>query len=329
MKIGIVGMGAIGGWLAAGLAAAGHEVSGLARGQTLQALQTQGLRFSVGDQTSTWPIRASQQAAELGPQDLVVIALKAQSLPAVAPELSPLMARDTVVMSAMNGVPWWFFQGFGGPLAGTHLPSVDPQGRIAQAIPAERVLGCVVHGSSSSASPGHVRLNFGQGLILGEPGGGHSARLTQWVAVFQQAGFAARASAQIQFDTWYKLWGNLTMNPISALTGASSDLILGDPLVRDFMSSVMLEAKAIGERLGLQFEQSPEDRHQVTEKLGRFKTSMLQDVEAGRPIELDALVTAVQEIGRLTQIPTPFTDALLGLTRLRFAQKSPETPRHT
>lgn len=318
MKIGIVGMGAIGGWLAAALAAAGHEVSGLARGQTLLALQTQGLLFSSGEQTQAWPIRAHENAADLGPQDLVILALKAQTLPQVAPKLAPMIGPDTLVMSAMNGVPWWFFQGFGGDLAGSHLQAVDPQGLIAQAIPADQVLGCVVHGSSSTVAPGHVRLNFGQGLILGEPRGGLSPRLSKWVAVFQQAGLAAKASEQIQFDTWYKLWGNLTMNPISALTGATSDLILGDPLVRNLMSQIMEEAKTMGAKLGLRFDQTPEDRHQVTEKLGRFKTSMLQDAEAGRPIELDALVTAVQEIGRLTQTPTPFTDALLGLTRLRF-----------
>jgi 2-dehydropantoate 2-reductase len=320
MKIGIVGMGAIGGWLAAGLAAAGHEVSGLARGETLQALRTQGLRFSSGEQTQCWPIHASDKATDLGPQDLVVIALKSQALPSLAPSLAPLIAPHTVVMSAMNGVPWWFFQGFGGALSGTHLQAVDPRGLISQAIPAHQVLGCVVHGSSTTLAPGHVRLKFAQGLILGEPSGGASARLNQWVEVFQQAGFATKASERIQFDTWYKLWGNLTMNPVSALTGASSDLILGDPLVRQFMSQVMLEAKTIGAQLGLPFDQSPEDRHLVTAKLGAFKTSMLQDVEAGRAIELDALVTAVQEIGRLTQIATPFTDALLGLTRLRFGQ---------
>jgi 2-dehydropantoate 2-reductase len=224
-----------------------------------------------------------------------------------------------MVMTAMNGVPWWFFQGFGGSLQGTTLNTIDPEGRIAKAIPAHHVVGCVVHASCSLDAPGVVRHHFGQGLILGEPAaqnGEVSARVQQLVTDLQTASFTASASAQIQKDVWYKLWGNMTVNPISAITGATTDLILKDDLVRNFVSQVMLEAKAIGDKIGIPIAQTPEDRHAVTMKLGAFKTSMLQDVEAGKTVELDALVSGVRELGQLTQVATPYTDALLGLSRL-------------
>jgi 2-dehydropantoate 2-reductase len=250
---------------------------------------------------------------------LVIVAVKAPAMADVAKGIAPLLGPNTMVMTAMNGVPWWFFQGFGGTLQGTTLNTIDPDGRIAKAIPAHHVLGCVVHASCSLDAPGVVRHHFGQGLILGEPAeqnGKVSTRVQQLVADLQAAGFNASASAQIQKDVWYKLWGNMTVNPISAITGATTDLILKDDLVRDFVSKVMLEAKAIGEKIGIPIAQTPEDRHAVTMKLGAFKTSMLQDVEARKTVELDALVSGVQELGQLTHISTPYTDALLGLSRL-------------
>jgi 2-dehydropantoate 2-reductase len=213
-------------------------------------------------------------------------------------------------------VPWWFFQGFGGPYAGTQLKAVDATGEIAAAIPAANVIGCVVHASCSVDAPGLIRHHFGNGLIIGEPSGQPGARVQALADLLGHAGFDASLSAQIQKDVWYKLWGNMTVNPVSALTGATTDLILGDELVRNFISSVMLEAKEIGARLGIPIDQQPQDRHAVTLKLGAFKTSMLQDVEAGKAVELDALVSVVRELGQLTQVPTPFTDALLGLARL-------------
>jgi 2-dehydropantoate 2-reductase len=224
---------------------------------------------------------------------------------------------ETVVLTAMNGVPWWFLDGFGGAVAGKALASVDPTGDIARAIPTCHVMGCVVHASCSVDAPGVVRHHFGDGLIVGEPGGGVSGRVQALSSLLQQAGFKASASPQIQKDIWYKLWGNMTVNPISALTGATTDRILGDDLVRGFVSAVMLEAKAIGENIGIPIDQQPEDRHAVTRKLGAFKTSMLQDVEAGKAVELDGLVSAVRELGQLTGVKTPFTDALLGLSRLQ------------
>ncbi len=322
MKICIYGAGAIGGWIGVHLAKTGHEVSVVARGATLEALQKNGLQC-VQTQTADTRIKAdvkvSAQPADLGPQDLVVVAVKAPAMADVATGIAPLLGSNTTVLTAMNGVPWWFFQGFGGKLQGTTLNTIDPEGRIAQAIPAQHVVGCVVHASCSLDAPGVVRHHFGQGLILGEPAeqnGKVSTRVQQLVADLQAAGFNASASAQIQKDVWYKLWGNMTVNPISAITSATTDLILKDDLVRDFVSKVMLEAKAIGEKIGIPIAQTPEDRHAVTLKLGAFKTSMLQDVEAGKTVELDALVSGVQELGQLTQISTPYTDALLGLSRL-------------
>ena len=317
MKICIYGAGAIGGWIGARLAAIGEPVSVVARGTTLAALQTHGLRLQQADGLLQVPVQAADNAAALGVQDLVVVAVKAPALAEVARGIAPLLGPHTIVLTAMNGVPWWFFQGFGGAYAGTALTAVDARGEIAAAIPAQHTIGCVVHASCALQAPGVVQHHFGNRLILGEPSGLQTERVKALSALLGKAGFDAPLSEQIQRDTWYKLWGNMTVNPVSALTGATTDLILGDPLVRDFISRVMLEAKEIGARIGIPIDQQPEDRHAVTLKLGAFKTSMLQDVEAGKQVELDALVTVVQELGVLTGVPTPFTDALLGLSRLQ------------
>jgi 2-dehydropantoate 2-reductase len=219
----------------------------------------------------------------------------------------------------MNGVPWWF--GFGvAALGDAPLASVDPGGRIARAIDQRHVVGCVVHMSASTLEPGLVQHKMGQGLIIGEPGGESSGAPSERVrrigAALGDAGFEVTLSPDIRYDIWYKLWGNLTMNPVSALTGATSEQVLDDELVRTFCTAAMAEAAAVGARIGCAVAQTPEERHKITRKLGAFKTSMLQDVEAGRPIELDGIVTAVHEIGRRVGVPTPNIDALLGLTRL-------------
>ncbi len=315
-KVAIVGAGAIGGWIGVHLARAGVQVSVLARGDTLAALQGEGLQLHQSGELHTVPVKASNQATDLGVQDLVVISVKAPALSAVAAQVGPLIGPNTVVLTAMNGVPWWFLQGFGGPVAGRSLASVDPKGQIARALPAQHIIGCVVHASCSVDAPGVIRHHFGDGLIVGEPSGELTPRVQALHALLKQAGFNATLSPQIQKDIWYKLWGNMTVNPVSAITGATTDRILDDDLVRGFISNVMREAKAIGERIGVPIAQEPEDRHAVTRKLGAFKTSMLQDVQAGKPVELDALVSAVRELGQLTQVVTPFTDALLGLSRL-------------
>ena len=315
-KVAIVGAGAIGGWLGVHLARAGAQVSVLARGDTLQALQKNGLQMHQGSELLTVPVMASQDAAALGVQDLVVISVKAPALASVAAQVGPLIGPNTVVLTAMNGVPWWFLQGFGGPVAGRSLGTVDPDGAIARALPASHIVGCVVHASCSVDAPGVIRHHFGDGLIVGEPSGQATARVQALHVLLKKAGFNASVSPQIQKDIWYKLWGNMTINPISAFTGATTDRILDDPLVRQFISGVMLEAKAIGAQIGIPIAQEPEDRHAVTRKLGAFRTSMLQDVQASKPVELDALVSAVRELGQLTQVPTPLTDVLLGLSRL-------------
>jgi 2-dehydropantoate 2-reductase len=317
MKVCIYGAGAIGGWMGAKLAQTGCELSVVARGATLEALRRDGLRLQQQDGKSiAAKVRASAAPADLGVQDLVVVAVKAPAMTEVAKTIAPLLGPRTIVLTAMNGVPWWFFEGFGGRFAGTHLKAVDPDGSIARAVPAQHILGCVVHASFSLDGPGQVRQHFGNKLIIGEPSGEKTPRVRELAALLEKAGFETVLSDQIQKDAWFKLWGNMTMNPISAITGATTDLVLDDELVRGFIHKVMLEAKEIGARIGIPIDQSPEDRHVVTRKLGAFKTSMLQDVEAGKAEELDALVTVVKELGKLTDVPTPYTDALLGLARL-------------
>ncbi len=316
MKITVYGVGAIGGFLAARLAAAGHEVSAVARGATLHALRARGLRLEAREGVTTTPIAASDDPAALGPQAVVVLAVKAPALAEVARRIGPLLGPDTVVMSAMNGVPWWFFDRFGGRHAGARLASVDPDGAIAAGIPARHVVGCVVHLACTVAEPGVIRHVAGNRLIVGEPGGEDTARVRRLAEALRAAALEVEVSRGIQADVWYKLWGNMTMNPVSAITGATCDRILDDPLVSRFCLDVMAEAARIGASVGCPIQESGEDRMGVTRKLGAFKTSMLQDVEAGKPVELDALVAAVREIGQLVGEPTPGIDALLGLARL-------------
>lgn len=316
MKVCIYGAGAIGGWIGMKLARAGCDVSVVARGATLEELKQHGLRLQQGGEALSAPVQASASPADLGVQDLVVVAVKAPAMADVARAIRPLLGPDTMVLTAMNGVPWWFFQGFGGKFQGTRLKAVDADGAIAEAIPAKHIIGCVVHASCALRGPGDVQHHFGNKLIVGEPSGARSQRVLQLVDLLERAGFETVLSEQIQKDAWFKLWGNMTMNPVSAMTGATTDLVLDDELVRGFIAAVMLEAREIGARIGIPIEQTPEDRHQVTRKLGSFKPSMLQDVEAGKPVEIDALVTVVKEMGELTGVPTPFTDVLLGLSRL-------------
>jgi 2-dehydropantoate 2-reductase len=333
MRICIVGAGAVGGYIASLLAfSEAADTSVLARGATLAAVHRHsldhdgphsgGLRVQTNDGVVTVAVRAAGSAAELGPQDVVVLAVKAQSAPAAVTSLGPLLGPSTVVLPTMNGVPWWFFDqidgvgGFGGPCAGMHLSSVDPGGAMARVVPVSRVLGVVVHFSASSPAPGVVRHFSGDRLIIGEPSGVASARLEAVAEVLREAGFTVDVSNRIRQDAWYKLWGNLTVNPVSALTGATSGQILDDSLVRAFCESAMMEAREIGARIGCPIAELPADRNAVTRKLGDFRTSMLQDALAGRPLELDALTGAVREIGAIVGVPTPYVDALHGLARL-------------
>jgi 2-dehydropantoate 2-reductase len=317
LKACVVGAGAIGGFLGTRLAAAGDaKVSALARGTTLVALRDHGWRLEEdGALVSAPAALASDDPRALGPQDLVILTVKAPALPPLAPSLRPLLHPHTLVLPAMNGVPWWFSDSIAA-LAGKPLESVDPGGGIAAAIPTAQVIGCVVHASATQNSPGVARHRMGRRLIIGEPAGGDSARVRELGDRLTRAGFEVVCSPRVRYDIWYKLWGNMTMNPFSALTGATMDRVLDDDLLRAFSAAAMREAALVGNRIGCEVTESPQDRDAVTRKLGAFKTSMLQDVEAGRPLELDALVGAVREIGRRVGVPTPTIDALFGLTRL-------------
>ncbi len=326
MKVAVVGAGAIGGLMAGRLAALvpGAQVSILARGESLARLRDEGLTVYEADPdapdgfatTYDGPVNVSDNADDLGVQDLVVISLKYNAMAAVVPRLAPLIGPRTIIFSAMNGVPWWFTHGLSAAPANMRLPSVDPDGAFSKALPVDQVIGCVVHLAGSTRGPGVIQRNLGNRLVIGEPNGQMSDRLKSVTDLFGQARFDVEPTDNIQAALWFKLWGNMTGNPVSAITGAWSDVILADPLLRGFLSDLMREAAQVGDKIGLPIHEDPESRHQVTAKLGAFKTSMLQDVEAGKPIELDALVTAVRDIAQQTDTPTPHIDALLGLTRV-------------
>ena len=315
-KICIYGVGAVGGFVGALLARSGCDVCAVARGATLEAVKNNGLRLEMDGETITQSITASDSPADLGVQDLVIVAVKAQSLPSVAEGIPALIGPQTTVLTAMNGVPWWFFDGFGKSCEGLQLKSVDPTGSVAAAIPSSQVVGGVVHGSFSLNEPGFARHGFGKKIIIGKPDGTTAKPLPELAKLLGDAGMEIDITDTIQREIWFKLWGNMTMNPVSAITGATCDKILDDPLVNRFCLNIMAEAAQIGAVFGCPIEQSGEERNALTRKLGAFKTSMLQDVEAGRRVELDALVTSVQEIGRHAGIDTPNIDTLLGLARL-------------
>jgi 2-dehydropantoate 2-reductase len=317
MKVCIYGAGAIGLLVGARLAATGqHQVSAVARGATLAALNEHGLRVDGFAGAISGPVTASADPGALGVQDVVVIAVKAPALAEVARRIAPLLGPQTLIVPAMNGVPWWFCQGLQGPAAGLALKSVDPDSSIAAHLPIAQVIGCVVHAAAFVSEPGLARNQMGRGLVIGEPLGGVSERVLALKTAFEEAGFETTASDLIQRDVWYKLWGNMTTNPISAITGATTDRVIGDALVRKLTADAMRESGRIGERLGFAITQTPEERHAITRKLGAFKTSMLQDVEAGRAIELDSLVGAVRELGQHVGVETPLIDAIFGLARL-------------
>lgn len=309
MNIGIIGAGAIGGWIAARLALAGNSISMLARGSTLQALRD-GLSIREHNVSETAKFRASDNPRAIGPQRLLVIAVKAPALAEVAEMAGPMIGPDTLIVPMLNGVPWWFLDD------GKPLQSVDPGGRIATAIPADRVIGCVVHAACRRAAPNAVEVAHADRLILGEPLGGTSERASQLATLFEAAGIHTEVSDNVRSAIWYKLWGNMTMNPVSALTLATADRILADEELKPFILACMAEAAEVGAAVGCPISEGGEDRMAVTARLGAFKTSMLQDVEAGRTIELEALVGAPREIGRRLGIATPNIDALYSLTRL-------------
>jgi 2-dehydropantoate 2-reductase len=306
-RIAVVGAGAIGGWIAARLAQAGEQVSLLARGETLQAVRRDGLRLTDQGSTAAVAVRASGDPAELGQQDVVVIAVKAPSLAAAAESARPLIGAGTLIVPMLNGVPWWF--------TGEPLASVDPGGRIAAALPQARVAGCVVHAACSRPEPNHVVVKHADKLILGEPAGGTSERIERLATLFERSGIAVEASGNVRRAIWYKLWGNATINPLSALTRSTADRLLADPALRSWMLEAMAELAGVGAAIGCPISESGEDRMAVTERLGAFKTSMLQDVEAGRPIELEALLGAPLEIAARAGVPAPQLERIYALAR--------------
>ncbi|MCC6608076.1 MAG: 2-dehydropantoate 2-reductase [Burkholderiales bacterium] len=316
-RVCVAGAGAVGGLIAARLAQAGAHVSVIARGAHLEHIRAHGLALIEGEARAVASLRAESDAAALGEQDVLIVGLKAHHLRDAASALVPLVGRDTVIVPAINGVPWWFFHGFGGALAGARLASVDPEGAIARALPPANVLGAVVHLASAIASPGVIRRGAGNLLLLGEPSRQDSARLEATVALLRQAGFDARGTRDIQRDVWIKLWGNMNMNPISALTGSTADVIMGDPLTERLMREMMNEAAAVGRALGIDMGMTIDERFAVTRKLGAFKTSMLQDLEAGRAPEIDAILAAPCEIGDRLGVAMPWSKAVLGLVRQR------------
>jgi len=317
MKVCVVGAGAIGGWMAGLLADAGNDVSLLARGGTLAALKANGLKVRRKNKEQVYRLSASNDPAALGAQEAVIIAVKGQAVPAIASGVKSLCGEKTIVVPAVNGIPWWFFHVKGVPQSGFALSSVDPDGRTASAIAAERVVGCVVHASAWTPEPGIVAVNGEDKLIFGEPGGARSSRVETFAAAFGKPAVQVVVSDNIRRDIWLKLWGNMTMNPLSVLTGATTLQMLSDPDVRNLVRAMMIEMQDIGVKIGLPIPLTPEDRMEITRKLGDIKTSMLRDWEAGRELEIVPILGVLTEIAQRVNASAPFLHAVLGLLRLR------------
>ncbi|MBI1733150.1 MAG: 2-dehydropantoate 2-reductase [Gammaproteobacteria bacterium] len=317
MKICIYGAGAIGGLLGAGLARTGHEVSLMARGPHLAAMREHGLvvRSAAGEMRCR--PRCTDSAAELGVQDYVMVTLKAHSVPGIVEAMQPLLGPGTAVVMAVNGVPWWYFYRLDGPWRDRRIACVDPDDVQWRGIGPERVIGCVVYPAAEIVAPGVIEHREGDRFALGEPSGDKTERIASFAQALMDAGFKAPIRSRIRDDIWIKLWGNLSFNPISALTGATLDIIATDPDTRPVARTMMLEAQAVAERLGVRFPIDVDRRIDGAAAVGGHKTSMLQDLELGRPMEIDALVTAVQEMGLLVEIPTPTLDMVLALVRQR------------
>ena len=325
MKICIYGAGAVGGLIAGRLARAGHTVSVVARGAHLTAIRKDGLRIRTPDgHVATVQLTASEGTAELGPQDYVIVAVKGQSMPDVAAAIPPLLGHTTTIVTAMNGVPWWFFDRL--PFASERtargegklrLESLDPTGAISRAMPTERIVGCVVHLAASTPEPGLISHNMGQRLIIGEPGGKNTGRTKLLAAALKESGFEAVESPFIEKEFWVKLLGNISFNPVSALTLATANRLIADDHVKSYMVSIMRECLAIGRAVGVDADIDPEARMDMARKLGAFKTSMLQDMEAGKRLEIDGLLSGTLEIARKAGVAAPFTESLAGLARLR------------
>lgn len=318
MKIAVVGAGAIGGYLGAKLSIAGEDVTFIARNQNLAAIQAHGFRLVLEDGTEQHApqARAVQNMADAGPQDVVLITVKAHQVADLFPGLNALIWPDTMVVSMINGIPWWYFHKLPGPWQGQGLNSVDPGGRLAAGIDSRHLIGSVVYPAAELVAPGVVRVIEGNRFTLGEPDGSRSERIERLSQAMMRAGFKAPVSKDIRSEIWLKLWGNLSFNPISALTHATLEDICTFEPSRELAANMMREAQAVAEKLGVVFKVSLDKRIAGAQAIGAHKTSMLQDVEHGRALELDALVGSVVELGRLTGTPTPTIDAIYAASQL-------------
>jgi 2-dehydropantoate 2-reductase len=318
MKICVVGAGAIGGYMGVKLALAGNDVTLIARGGHLEAIKKNGLKLILedGSEQHARDVKATSVMAEAGPQDIVILALKAHQVAPVAKDLRALFGPDTTLVATQNGIPWWYFQKHGGEFEGRRVETVDPNGEIMANVEVERIVGCVVYPAAEISAPGVIRHIEGNRFSVGELDGAETPRIKKISEVFSQAGMKSPILSNVRAEIWLKLWGNLSFNPISALTHATLVDICQFPLTRGLAAAMMTEAQTIANKLGIQFRVPLEKRIAGAEAVGKHKTSMLQDIEAGRPIELEALVGSVVELGRLTQTPTPHIDAVYACASL-------------
>ena len=319
MKVCVYGAGAIGGYVGAQLALAGVDVSLVARGPHLKAMRENGLKLRIGGEEKVAQVTCTDDPSELGPQDYVFVSLKAHSIPGVVDAMMPLLSNDTSIVTAVNGVPYWYFYRHGGDLEGTSLEAIDPGARQWNALRPERAIGCIVYPATEVVEPGVIQHVYGDKFPIGEPSGETTERVQAFSDMMGSAGLRAPVMSNIRDEMWLKLWGNLSFNPISALTHATLDVITETPGTRAVAKAMMLEGQAIAERLGVKFRVDVERRINGAGAVGAHKTSMLQDLERNRAMEIDPLVTVVQELGRLTGIPTPTIDVVLALVQQRAA----------
>ncbi len=318
MKICIYGAGAIGGYIAVQLTTTGHDVSLVARGPHLAAIEERGLTLKIDGQEKQANFEATDDPSMLGIQDYVLITLKAHSLPGIVPDLQPLLGPETTVVSAVNGIPWWYCYGLE---LGEHIEAVDPGGVIWNGVGPERALGCVVYPSAEIESPGVIRHISDNKFSIGEPSGEKSERATEFASILIDAGFKAPVRPRLRDEIWIKLWGNLAFNPLSVLTGEDLQTLATEKETRDFARQMMLEAQAIGENVGARFAVDVDRRIAGAAAVGAHRTSMLQDFELGRPLEIGALVEVVQELGHMVQLPTPTIDKVHAQLKQRIADR--------
>lgn len=318
MKLCVFGAGAIGGLMAAKLAAKGDvDVTVIARGPHLAAMQANGLKLVSEGQEITVRPRCVASAEEAGPQDYVLVTLKAHSLPSAAKQMQPLLGPETAIVSAVNGIPWWYFYKLPGPYEDRRVRCVDPDGSLWELLHPSRAIGCIVYPAAEVTEPGVIEHTYGDRFTLGEPDGSRSERVSALSAALVAAGFKAPVRPRIRDEMWVKLWGNLAFNPLSALTTATLDVITGEPELREVCRTMMLEAQAIAERLGVRFAIDVDKRIAGGVEVGVHKTSMLQDLERGRPMEIDALLGVIVELAEMVDLPAPTCRTVLALLRTR------------